>query len=81
MEIAEKLESFFILNDLRWKLKDGSKYIPTAEDLQQALDKLAEELDNEEEQTQIEYARLIAKKRAGHIDIFVWIGDLNDDTD
>lgn len=77
--LAEKVEQTFTSNEVTWNFKDGRR-APTKEEISTTLDKmrdaLAEMPDLAGEQPQIEVGGLIVKKRAGHYDVFVHLGEL-----
>lgn len=77
MSLAQKIADVFSENGWVWKYKDGDK-VPPVEDVKMVLDRLRDDLvdyEGEGEQPQIEMGRLIMKKREGHYDVFVWLGE------
>lgn len=79
MSLAEDLAHHFLLKDYKWKFDYGLA-TPNEDDIRRTLDKAADILENEEvENAQLEIGRLILKKRAGVIDVFVLAGTLGED--
>jgi hypothetical protein len=76
LSLSETLHSIFKINKLEWRKTDGTKFLPTAEDFGQALDKVKSMLYDEEDGTQIEFGRLIVKKSADHYDVYCRLGEI-----
>lgn len=75
MTIEDKLAEIFKAEGWHWNLKGGRRVIPTADDIQDALDEAARMLYDEPVGTQLEVGRLIVKKkRSGH-DVYVYTGE------
>lgn len=77
-KLGRDLNEFFLDQGFKWNRDDKTKFVPTVEDFDQALDKVTEALYAEPDGTQMEFGRLIVKKDAGNIDVYVNIGTLGD---
>lgn len=79
MRLAEDLATTFLLNGWEWKI-GGELAIPNADDIQKAVDHAVEILENEESQeANLEFGRLMFKKREGVIDVFVCVGTIGEE--
>lgn len=78
--LSTKLAEEFQKNDYKWAFSTGLK-IPTAEDIDKTLDVMREHLLESEEDTQIELGRLIMRKREGHYDVFMYMGETDGNND
>lgn len=74
LRIEDEIESLFLVKDYRWKI-DGALRYPNSDEIRQTIDRAKSDLYDEAEGTQLEVGRLIIKKRAGHFDVFVMIGE------
>lgn len=78
MRISEELESLFLVKDYQWSI-DGVLRYPTAEEIQETIDKAVERLHNEPSGTQVQVGRfLIVKKDEDEINIYAMIGPADD---
>jgi hypothetical protein len=77
MAIESEIESLFIAKGYQWMI-GGKRVFPTTEDIRSTIDRAVDELYDEPDGTQIEVGRLIIKKRDGHFDLFVMIGEAHD---
>jgi len=78
-EIAEELATYFLIKDYKWKFNYGLAN-PDASDIDRAIDKILEILEEQEEDTQVELGHLMFKKRAGVVDIFVHASTIGEET-
>lgn len=79
-ELSEELATHFLVKDYKWKFDYGHAN-PDADDIEKALNKAAQMLEEHGDDTQLEVGHLLFKKRAGVIDVFVHagtIGEIND---
>ncbi|QWT30059.1 hypothetical protein SEA_TUNATARTARE_197 [Streptomyces phage TunaTartare] len=82
-ELSEELANYFLVKDYKWKFEYGHAN-PDEDDMQRALNRVKEILDEQEDNTQLEMGHLLFKKRAGVIDVFVHagtIGETSEDSD
>lgn len=79
-QLAEELASHFLIKDYKWKFDYGYAN-PDASDIEKALNKAAEMLAEHDDDTQLEVGRLVFKKRAGVIDVFVHAGTIGEDNE
>lgn len=75
MTLASELSDLFHRFNYQWKLKDGSHVIPTVEQIQETLDKIAERVENDGEGTVLSVGRLLANKQPEGLEIYLYIGD------
>jgi hypothetical protein len=75
VSLASELVTLFHERDYKWKLEDGTLHIPTEEDMQRTLDKIAERVKDEPEGTILSVGRLLANKQAEGLEIYTYIGD------
>lgn len=77
-DLARKLHNAFVHYDYQWKI-DGTLSTPTADDLDQAIDRAKELLYDEPVPSQLQVGRLIVRRWADHkFDVYLHIGDIND---
>lgn len=75
-ELALSLETVFVLKDYEWKIGED-KHVPTADDILKVLEGAKKILDSHnDDEVQLEVGRLLFKKRAGVIDVFVTYGEI-----
>lgn len=80
-DLAEEISGLFLLNGYTWVFS-GEHKIPTAEDIQQALDQAVKMLYDEEPETQLEVGRMIVKKRSNTLhDVFILAGTIGEEDD
>lgn len=74
MTIEDELADWFARKGWTWNLKGNGKVVPSAQEVESALDEAARLLYNEPIGSQLEVGRLIIKKQpAGH-DVYVYVG-------
>ncbi len=73
--MIETIARLFKKFDYQWKFTDGPR-VPTKNDIAKTLDKLKTDLYDEPDEAQWELGHLIVKKRAGHYDVFLRMGEL-----
>lgn len=61
---------------LRWRNPVDQAFEPTASNFVTLIRKAEEALENEPDDTSYELGGVIVRKDAGHLDVFVYIGDL-----
>jgi hypothetical protein len=79
-ELSEELATHFLVKDYKWKFDYGLAN-PDASDINAAFNRVIELLVDED--TQLEVGRLMFKRRAGVIDVFVYagtLGEINEDS-
>jgi hypothetical protein len=77
-ELVDELATYFLVHGFEWKFDYGMA-VPNEDDLTRAIEHAKKVLDSEEaENAQLELGRLVFKKRAGVIDVFVLAGTLED---
>lgn len=76
-DLSEELAKHFLAHDYKWKFDYGLAN-PDADDIDKALTKATMILEPEEDNTQLEIGRLLLKKRAGVIDVFVLAGTIGE---
>ena len=74
MSIEDDLAEVFKKNVWTWTLKGGRVVIPTADDIEHALDEAARMLYTEPVGTQLEVGRLIIKKQTRGHDVYIYAG-------
>lgn len=74
MRLEDQLAEVFERHGWTWNLKDTGPIVPTADDIELALDEAARLLYNETEGTQLEVGRLIIKKLSRGHDVYVYAG-------
>ena len=74
LTLEEELSEWFVRNNWTWHLKQGTDIVPSAEDIELALDEAARMLYNEPVGTQLEVGRLIIKKKHRGFDVYVYAG-------
>lgn len=80
-DLADEISGLFLLNGYTWVFS-GEHKIPSAEDIQQALDRAVEVLYDEEPETQLEVGRMIVKKRSNTLhDVFILAGTIGEEDD
>lgn len=81
--LAVTLEQFFLSRGYHWVDQNEETFIPTAEDLQAALDNIKETLVGlskdtaEGEYPTLEAGRLYCALRDGHLDVYVHAGEID----
>ena len=79
LNLPEQLSLLYAARGYTWKL-DGKEQIPTAEDIQLVLETAKETLDKEPgSMVQLEVGRLVLRREAGHYDVYVYFGELEDE--
>lgn len=79
-ELTEELATYFLVKDYKWKFDYGHAN-PDANDMEKVFEKVQVILSPEPESTQLEVGRLIFKKRAGLIDVFVHAGTIGENSE
>lgn len=79
-EIAEDLAHYFLVRDYKWKLDIGLVN-PDENDICRAIEKAAKILEEHQDHSQLEVGRLIFKKNAGVVDIFVHAGTIGENSE
>jgi hypothetical protein len=74
MSLEDELHAVFAKNEWTWNLKGNRKVIPTAQDIEAALDEAARLLYNEPVGTQLEVGRLIIRKQPRGHDVYIFVG-------
>lgn len=77
MTVADEIHEIFKAKGYRWKI-DGELRNPTLQDVKDTLDRMAEVLYDEEDGTQLEVGRLIAKRHRTGMDVYILIGEKDD---
>ncbi|QIN94127.1 hypothetical protein PP459_gp106 [Streptomyces phage Wakanda] len=77
-KLVDELATYFLANGYEWKFDYGMA-IPNEDDLERAIVKVKEILENDpSDNVQLEIGRMLFKKRDGFIDVFVYMGNLED---
>ncbi len=71
MNLAKQLVDTFVERGYKWNI-GGTLRPPSYQDMEQALKRIDETLNDNE---QMEFGRLIAVKKDGHLDIYIYEGD------
>ncbi len=79
-KIAEDLAMYFLVHDYKWKLDIGLVN-PDEDDIRKTIEKATQMLEDKEDHSQLEVGRLIFKKNAGVIDIFVYAGTIGEENE
>jgi hypothetical protein len=74
--IANDVNLHFVVNNFEWKLKDGGKAIPTADDLERTFDEMKRRLDESDDANRIEVGRLVVIRTGEHDDLYVHFGEI-----
>lgn len=74
MKIEDELAATFSYHGWTWSIKDKGSVVPSAVDIEAALDEAARLLYNEPVGTQLEVGRLIIKKQPRGHDVYVYAG-------
>lgn len=76
--LVDELATYFLVNGYEWKFDYGMA-VPNEDDLEKAIAKVREILENDpSDNIQLELGRLLFKKRDGFIDVFAYMGNLED---
>lgn len=76
--LVDELATYFLVNGYEWKFDYGMA-VPNEDDLERAIAKAKEVLENDpSDNVQLEIGRLIFKKRDGFIDVFAYMGNVED---
>lgn len=75
--VVDEILEVFTKRGYKWKFKDGIRP-PDKEDIQGVIDAATETLYAEPNDTQVELGKIIVKKVNDHLDVYVFVGDLND---
>jgi hypothetical protein len=76
--IAKQLALLFAARGYTWKFDEAHK-VPTEEDMDQMLAHIKDTLDkNPGDGVQLEIGRLIVRRDEGHLDVYVYFGELNE---
>ncbi len=74
--LIDELATYFLVHGYEWKFDYGMA-VPNEDDLTKAIEHAKKVLDSEvTENAQLEVGRMVFKKRAGVIDVFVLAGTL-----
>ncbi len=69
------LSDTFVLNDWKWKDKEGNYFIPTVNDVELAIEKMVETLNTSgENEVQLTMGRMIMQKKDDHFDLYLYSG-------
>lgn len=74
MNLIDRITAMFVEHGWTWSLKGGRVQVPTAWDVERALDEAARVLYNEPVETQLEVGRLIIKKTTKGHDVYMYVG-------
>lgn len=76
--LAEKISLLFEVRNYKWRI-GGELRHPTANDIEKVLREAKAALDNESgTEVSLEIGRLIVRKEAGHYDVYVHFGELDE---
>jgi hypothetical protein len=74
--LSNQLELVFKARGYKWQVS-GELISPTVEDIDRVLDHIKETLvEQEGKDVQLETGRLLVKKNDGHLDLYVYWGEL-----
>jgi hypothetical protein len=77
-KLVDELASYFLVNGYEWKFDYGMA-VPNEDDLERAIAKVKEILENDpSDNIQLELGRLLFKKRDGFIDVYAYMGNVED---
>lgn len=80
-DLAHELALLFAVRNFKWKI-NGKMVIPGREEIAQTLDRAKELLYDEPVPSQLEVGRLLIKRYADDkFDVYIRLGELNDDSD
>lgn len=78
-KLSDQIEMLFKARGYKWRI-GGELRFPTAEDIEKVLRTAKASIDMDGgTEVQLEIGRLIVRKDAGHYDVYVYFGELNDD--
>lgn len=75
--MSEELVELFKARNYKWTLQDGSKIIPSVEDMARTLAAIDEKIETEPDGTVLSVGRLLANKQPDGLEIYIYIGDYN----
>lgn len=78
MELANNIHSIFVRHGYQWTI-NGTLTTPSVEDIKDLLDKLGAIMDDDPTATTIETGRLLVRTNNEHRDVYVHVGDYNEE--